>query len=143
MKSVRGTIPAHILRRIAELRQLETVVQDCLPAECYRHCRVAGVSNGVLTLVVDSPAWRARLHFYSSRIIRDCRRSGKFGVERVRVRVGRPDPVSPPAPRRDAPRRLPPASARAFAALAELTADPELCRALERLASDGDGNETR
>lgn len=142
MKSVRGTIPAHILRKVAELRELDNILQDCLPAECYRRCQAAGLSNGTLTLIAESPAWRARLHYYSDRIIRHYRRSGKSGIERVRVRVGRSTPVQTPTPRRDPPRRLPRGSARTFAALAESTIDPDLRRALERLANSGNDDGT-
>lgn len=137
MRTIQGAIPAHILQRVGLLRALDDALRDCLPAECSAHCRATGLADGTLHLVADSPAWRARLHLYSSRIIKHFRRLGKFSVERVKVRVG-PGPAPAPAARTPGPERtLPPASARALRALADATGDPELQQALRRLARHG------
>lgn len=138
MKSIRGTIPAHIRQQVTRLRVLEDALQDCLPAECCNHCRVAGIFGETLLLVADSPAWRSRLHFYSDRIISHFSDLGKSPVHRVRIRVTPAAGVRTPAPRRDPPLRLPPDAARGFASLARDTDDRDLRRALERLASHSD-----
>ncbi|MEF8833918.1 MAG: DUF721 domain-containing protein [Halofilum sp. (in: g-proteobacteria)] len=139
MKSIRGTIPAHIRKQVTHLRVLEDALRDCLPAECCNHCRVAGIFGATLLLVADSPAWRSRLHFYSDRIIGHFKDMGKSPVHQVRIRVAPGVELQSPAPRRDAPLRLPPEAARGFASLARDTEDPELRRALERLASHARG----
>jgi hypothetical protein len=140
MKSIRGTIPAHIRQQVAQLRVLEDGLQDCLPAECCTHCRVAGIHGETLLLVADSSAWRSRLHFYTDRIISHFSHLGKPPVHRIRIRVAGGKSVQPPAPRRDAPLRLPPEAARGFASLARDTEDRELRRALERLAAHARGS---
>lgn len=140
MRAIRGAIPAHILRRVGLLRALDDALRDCLPAECGAHCRATGLEDGTLFLVADSPVWRARLHFYSSRIINHFSRLGKFSVTRVKVRVGH-GLEPPPIDRTQGPARsLPAASARAFRALADETGDPALQRALRRLARHGRGD---
>ena len=140
MKSIRGTIPAHIRQQVAQLRVLEDALRDCLPAECCSHCRVAGIYGETLLLVADSPAWRSRLHFYSDRIISHFSHLGKSPVQRVRIRVAAGCGIQPPAPRQDPPLRLPAEAACGFASLARDTEDRDLRRALERLASHSRGS---
>lgn len=139
MRPLNGAIPAHILQRVGLLRALDEALHDCLPGECSAHCRATGLVDGTLYLVADSPVWRARLHFYSNRIIRHFNRLGKFPVTRVKIRVGH---ALEPPPVRHAPgpeRTLPAASARALRLLADTTEDAELQRALRRLARHGRG----
>lgn len=140
MRALHGAIPAHILQRVRLLRTLDEALRDCLPAECGVHCRATGLEDGTLYLIADSPVWRARLHFCSSRIISHFSRLGKFSVTRVKIRVGHG--LEPPAiDRVQGPARtLPAPSARAFRALADATGDPELQRALRRLARHGRGD---
>lgn len=137
MKRLSGAIPEHIAQRIAGLRALDAALRECLPAECAAHCRAAGIDGSTLHLVADSPAWRARLHFYSSRIIRQISGLGKSPVSRVRIRVGRPEaPLRAARLRPDDP-GIPPEAARGLASLARETGDPELRAVLERLSARG------
>lgn len=140
MKSIRGTIPAHIRQQVAQLRVLEDALRDCLPEECCNHCRVAGIFGETLLLVADSPAWRSRLHFYTDRIISHFSHLGKSPVHRVRIRVTAGAGIQPPAPRCDPPLRLPAEAAQGFASLARDTEDRDLRKALERLASHSRGS---
>ncbi|MDZ7786849.1 MAG: DUF721 domain-containing protein [Halofilum sp. (in: g-proteobacteria)] len=140
MKSIRGTIPAHIRQQVTQLRVLEDALRDCLPAECCNHCRVAGIFGETLLLVADSPAWRSRLHFYSDRIISHFSHLGKSPVHRVRIRVAAGTGIQPPASRCDPPLRLPAEAAQGFASLARDTEDRDLRKALERLASHSRGS---
>lgn len=137
MKRLSGAIPEHIAQRIAGLKALDAALGECLPADCAAHCRAAGLADGTLHIVTDSPAWRSRLHFYSGRIINHIRRLGKSPVTRVQIRVARPEP--PPRAQRGTGdgRPVPPEAARALASLARETADPELRAVLERLARRG------
>jgi len=134
MKRLDSTIPGHIAQRVATLRMIDDALRDCLPAECCAHCRAGGLADGVLHLVTDSPAWRARLHFYSRRIISHFSRLGKSSVSSVKVRVA--PAVAPPARRKapGPPRSIPPDTARALTSLAAETGDDALRRVLERLA---------
>jgi hypothetical protein len=138
MKQLPGAVPAHIQQRVLTLRALDQALQDCLPAECHAHCRAAGLSDGTLYLVTDSPAWHTRLRFHSDRIISHVSQLGKSHVRRLELRVSRS--LEPPAPRVHAgpARQIPAGSARAFAALAEETSDADLRAVLERLARRGE-----
>lgn len=140
MRALHGAIPAHILQRVGLLRALDEALRDCLPAECSAHCRATGLADGTLYLVADSPVWRARLHFYSNRIIRHFNRLGKFSLARVKIRVAHG--LEPPRVEREPgpARTLPAASARALRSLADEAGDPELARALRRLARHGRGD---
>lgn len=137
MKPVRGVLPPRVLQQVSILHRIEKDLRDCLPADCCTHCRAARLEDGILHLVADSAAWRARLHFHSARIIRHFRRLGKFPVERIRVRVGRLAEADVPGRPRAAPRPIPATTARALEQLAEETDDPGLRRALKRLAEHG------
>jgi len=137
MKTVRGAIAGPLFQHVAMLREIDGLLRDCLPAECCEHCRAARLDADTLHLVADSAAWRARLHFYSARIIRHFNRIDKFSLKRIRVRVGRVTPPDPPPPARQGPSPVPADTARAFAALAREVDDPGLRRALERLAERG------
>lgn len=138
MKPVRGALPPQILQRLSALRRLEDTLRDCLPADCCAHCHPARLEDGTLHLVADSPVWRARLHFYSARIIRHFNRLGKFPVHRVQVRVARSTVPAHAPPGRSGPRPIPAATARAFDTLAGDTDEPTLRRALRRLARHRD-----
>lgn len=137
MKTVRGAISGRLFEHVSTLQKIEGMLRDCLPAECCDHCRAARLDAGTLYLVADSAAWRARLHFYSPRIISHFNRMDKFPVQRVQVRVGHAVPPEKPAPARPGPSPVPATTARAFAALAGEVDDPGLRRALNRLAERG------
>lgn len=140
MKRIHGTIPAHLVQRSAQLRVLEEALRDCIPAECCNHCRVAGIFDDTLVIIVDSPIWSTRVRFYSSRIISHFRDLGKSAVARIRTRVGIVPTNGAGAPRRDPPVRMSAESAHGFAALAHATDDPELRQALARLAAHAYAN---
>lgn len=134
MKRLSGAIPEHIAQRAAALRALDAALGECLPPECAAHCRAAGIADGTVHLVADSPAWRARLHFYSPQIIKQISGLSKSPVSRVSIRVGAPEAPGPI--RKDAPgdRGLPPEAARGLASLADETGDPGLRDVLQRLS---------
>ena len=137
MKTVRGALPPRLVQQVSTLERIEEILRDCLPAECCAHCRAARIEAGTLHLVADSPAWRARLHFYSTRIIRHFNRLGKFPVRRVQIRVARSRRPANTGAERAAPRPIPAATARALQGLASATEEPALRRALRRLAAHG------
>ncbi len=138
MKRLGGAIPEHLAARIARLRPLDAALRESLPTDCAAHCRAAGISQGTLRIIADSPAWRARIQFHSRSIVKQINRLSNSTVERVDVRVGRPEaPGRPPTPKRRRP-GIPASAARGFASLAAQTDDDDLRRALERLARSSD-----
>lgn len=137
MRSLRGVIPSHLRQRVATLAVLEQLLTECLPTDCRRHCRVAGVEGDTLILVADSPAWRSRIHFSARQIIGHFNQLDKFSLTRLRIRVGRPDPEAPPH-RGRMPGDEPSAGvARAFEQLAAEVDDQRLAASLRRLAARG------
>jgi len=138
MRNLRGVVPSHLRERSDTLAVLDRLLDECLPPDCRRHCRVGGIQDETLTLVVDSPAWRSRLHFLSSTIIGHFNRLDKLTLSRIRIHVARPAPLTRPRPVRE-PLKGPPAeTARALRGLADDVDEPSLARALHRLAERGE-----
>ncbi len=74
----------------ARLRSYEQQVRSWLadPALAV-HVRVAAVRDELLVLVVDSPAWAARLRYLEPRILAEAQAAPGFpAIRSVRVRVG-------------------------------------------------------
>ena len=135
MKRLSGAIPEHIAQRVTALRALDAVLQDVLPPDCAAHCRCAGIAGDTLHLVADSPAWRARLHFYSDRIIKQISRLRKSPVTRISIRVGAPRAERKTGERPEPKRRIPVDAAAGLASLAAKTEDEALRAVLERLST--------
>lgn len=119
----------------ARLERLNALVGACLASPLNRHCRVANLEGGVLTLHSDGPGWTTRLRFEGPRLLRTLRREPEFsGLSDIQIRQAPPPPATPQAaaPR---PARLSPASGRHLQAVAAATDIPALRDALLRLAA--------
>lgn len=140
MHDIRGAIPSHLRARLKRQRALDAVLAQCIPADWKLHCTAAVLQSGELVIVVDSPAWRSRIHLHSEQIINHFNRLDNLFVERVKVRCA---PVRAPGrleARRPARPNLPPEAARDLASLAGTIDDRELSGVLERLARHGTGH---
>ncbi|MBI5041143.1 MAG: DUF721 domain-containing protein [Gammaproteobacteria bacterium] len=134
LEQVGKSDPAGLPLEARRLAGIERQVQACLPQELADHCHLAGIRGGCLRLVVDSPAWAARLRFHEPRLIQNWVKQGGSEIRRVQVKV---------APQQQ-PRALPMRKLTLTAENAQLleqTArcidDPRLAQALLRLARRG------
>jgi hypothetical protein len=75
-----------LLDSVEQSRALLQKTRDALPSPLDAHCLHAGIEEGVLTLVTDSPAWGSKLRFFAPELILTL--SEELGaVERCKVRV--------------------------------------------------------
>lgn len=92
-------IRKHLERRDRELALLGLVLNR-LPDPLRAHCRDATLAEGILTLVLDSPAWVTRARF----LIEDLTRSlERYGVVKIATRVRIPAEGGSAARHRDGP----------------------------------------
>lgn len=117
------------------LERLNALVGACLATPLDRHCRVANLDGGILTLHSDGPGWTTRLRFEGPRLLRTLRREPEFsGLSDIRIRQTPPPPASP-QPRAPHTARLSPTTGRHLQAVAAATDIPALREALLRLAA--------
>lgn len=119
----------------ARLERLTALVGACLATPLDRHCRVANLEGGILTLHSDGPGWTTRLRFEGPRLLRTLRREPEFsGLSDIRIRQATPPPAPPPPA---APRiaRLSPETGQHLRMVAAATDIPALREALLRLAA--------
>ena len=124
-----------IALRARQIAEIEHKIIGLLPENLASQCRVAGLADGRLKLVCDSPAWAARVRFQGARLVQQLTRNGSVTVRTVQVRVlptaeNRPEPLARRA-------RMTAENARLLRQTAEAIADPNLARALARLAGRG------
>ncbi len=58
-----------LMAEAQRLAQISIIVNQSLDHQLSEHVRVASATNGLLTLVVDSPVWATRLRYMQSTII--------------------------------------------------------------------------
>lgn len=118
----------------ARLERLNALVGACLATPLDRHCRVANLEGGTLTLHSDGPGWTTRLRFEVPQLLRTLRREPEFsGLNDIRIRQASLPPATPPVPPRMA--RLSPETGRHLRMVAAATDIPALREALLRLAA--------
>lgn len=123
-----------LLQQAQRLQELTQTLVEALPPSVGEHCRVGNVASDTLTLVTDSPAWSTRLRFYTPAILAHFRQRHGLDLRSVRVRVRPPETpreASHPVSRRIT---LSPHSAEIIKQTALGISDPDLKRALLRLA---------
>lgn len=118
--------------RCQTIRRLTAELWELLPVEFHGHSVVVGCEAGIMSILVDSPAWATRLRFSEAQILRHFN-TGDRRCERLKILV-RPDFSAPrETPRGVAREPLSGAAAQALLHLAETVDDPQLAQALRRL----------
>ena len=125
---------AGLLARSRELRKMDILLAELLPAPLNSHCRILSIRNSILVLAADSPVWAARLRFQAPQLVKQLTQhlSGKRCTIHVRVRP--PETALAPPPQKPGIRP----GIQGIAALqqaAQTVSDPELKTALLRLAN--------
>lgn len=67
-----------LMARARQLRRLENALMPVLQGELAHHVRLAGYQQGILTLLVDSPAWASQLRFSKPNLLKKLKNSDKF-----------------------------------------------------------------
>jgi len=130
---------ADLLARSRELRKMDTLLTELLPAPLNAHCRILSIRNTILVLAAESPVWAARLRFHAPQL-------GKQLAEllctkrcTIHVRVRPPETALPP----QSPKPAIQPGRQGIAALqqaAQNVSDPALKTALLRLANRDRGH---
>lgn len=121
-------------RAAVRLERLQTLLAAALPADVRPgQVRVASLRGPVLTLMVGSSAWSARLRFDVPLLLKRLSELSDFqGVQQIRLQVAGPQPPGPEQPKVD--RRMSAAAAATLNDCATALPAGELREALLKLA---------
>jgi hypothetical protein len=122
-----------LVARCQTIRRLTAELWEILPAEFQTHAVVVGCNSGIMSILVDSPAWATRLRFIEAQILRRLR-TGDPPCERLKILVRPGFSASRETPQGVHRAPLTRAAALALLDLAATADDPRLARALQRLA---------
>ena len=78
---------ADLAERAASTDALARQVQAILPSDVAGHVVGANIRDNLVVIIVDAPAWAARVRFEASSICRVLRDQHEIDVASVRVRV--------------------------------------------------------
>lgn len=133
MRPLDRFIRPELVVRCQTLRRLTAELWENLPLEFQGHAVVVGCDAGILSVLVDSPAWATRLRFIEAQIVRHFRVAdppcGRLKIL-VRPHFSAPRETPRPVPREP----IGEASAHALLHLAATVDDPQFAQALRRLA---------
>ena len=126
---------AGLLACSSELRKMDILLTELLPAPLNEHCHILSIRNSVLVMAADSPVWAARLRFHAPQLVKQLllRLPAKRCTIQVRVRP----PEIPPVPLQHVVNRPGAQGIAALQQVAQTVSDPELKTALLRLANRG------
>jgi len=130
---------ADLLARSRELRKMDTLLTELLPAPLNAHCRLLSIRNTILVLAAESPVWAARLRFHAPQLGRQLAEHLSAKRCTIHVRVRPPETALPPQSHKPVTRP----GRQGVAALqqaAQTVSDPELKTALLRLANRDRGH---
>jgi hypothetical protein len=126
---------ANLITRTRQLNRLTHILRRYLDEQLARHCYVGNIKKPTLTILVDSANWATRLRFVAPDLLGKISQDNQLfsGVERINIRILTPsrekeDPLHRPGP------QMSNDNARGIRSLAESIEDPDLQRALNKLA---------
>jgi len=125
---------ADLLARSRDLRKMDILLAELLPAPLNAHCRILSIRNTILVLAADSPVWAARLRFQAPQLVKQLVQHLSAKRYTIHVRVRPPETAPPSQPHKPVMRP----GRQGIAALlqaAQTVSDPELKTALLRLAN--------
>jgi len=130
---------ADLLARSCELRKMNTLLVELLPAPLNAHCRILSVRNTILVLAAESPVWAARLRFHAPQLTKQLAQNLSAKRYKIQVRV-RPPETALPLQSHNPVIRPGRQGTAALQQAAQTVSDPELKTALQRLANRGGGH---
>ena len=78
---------ADLVKRAASSDTLARQIQSILPSDVASHVVGANIRDHLVVIIVDGPAWAARVRFEASSICRVLRDQHEIDVASIRVRV--------------------------------------------------------
>ncbi len=132
MDSISNKLQSRLRRQAQQLQGILTALKSALPEDCQPHLEVGGVRDNQLVILTDSAVWQTRLRMYSQSMLESVHQHTELRLSRLIIKVSQP---SRPAPEEHHPRRLlSQKSADIIEKTAQGISDPELRKALEKLA---------
>jgi hypothetical protein len=89
---------AELHARASDLRKMDILLAELLPAPLNAHCRILSIRNTVMALAADSPVWAARLRFQSPQLVKQLARHLSAKRYTIHVRVRPPETALPLQP---------------------------------------------
>lgn len=127
------SVLGRVIRQAERLIRIEQQLRELLPPALRDHVTVAGLDTGHLSLLASSSARATQLRFQQRQLQAQLAELTGEPVQRISVAV-RPRAVASPKSTPLEPIGIPAAAAAHFAEMAREESDPELKKALERLA---------
>ncbi|MFC1749256.1 DciA family protein [Pseudomonadota bacterium] len=127
--SSRNSGLGNLAHQSSKLNRLNRELVHLLPPPLPDHCSIAKIENGVVTLIVDSPAWASRARFQTQTIIKGLT---KFKVKSVNIKTKLSQPSPPKTVKHKAKMSF--KTSNLLIQLAEATTDQRLKQALLRLS---------
>lgn len=121
------------IQRSKKLHQLTRWIQNILSPELAAHCHVQNIRNSSLIMACDSTVWATRLRYQTPTLLETLRRdAGLNDLIDIQIRVQPAE--QPPKQQTKHHATLSTDAAYCIQQCSESISDPELRRALERLA---------
>jgi hypothetical protein len=127
-------MPDRLVQKARRLADLTTLLRQYLGAPLSDHTWVGAITSDTLVLVTDGSAWVTRLRYQQHEILKLVSHETGLPLRRLRMRITPTQAKSMQTPRR---RALSADAARRLEASAADIQDPDLRRALLRLAERG------
>jgi len=125
-------IPESVSKQLYVMENIEDFLSNMLPNDLKQHCYPLNVRNKKLVLVIDSPAWKSRLHYLLPTIEPALRK--KFPKIIMDIELKIIPPSLPPKPKLTPARKeLTEQSRGIITSMADGMEDSDLKRSLERL----------
>lgn len=134
MDSISNKLQSRLRRQAQQLQGILAALKSTLPEECQPHIEVGGVRDNQLVILTDSAVWQTRLRMYSQSMLESVQQHTELRPSRLIIKVS---PPRRPAVEEHHPRRLlSQKSADIIQKTAQGINDPELRKALEKLAKN-------
>ena len=86
---VRQLMEGRVSPRQARFESIACSWSRLLPAELYRHCKLADISAGQLKVIVDSPSYMHELRLCSSQLLRELQRlCPRARIKKIKFAIG-------------------------------------------------------
>ena len=105
------------------LNRLDQILTSILDPDLSPHCQVAEFRNHCLILVCSNATFATRLRMISQQLLDSFREEGKFGIERIDIRIA---PVNRPQPKVRKQRNLSSAAIQALGRFASDSGDADI-----------------
>jgi hypothetical protein len=123
----------YLIEHGTRLERMSRLLRDQLPPALGPHCRVAGITQQILILHTDAPAWATKLRYYRPQLLAYLCRQPDFGrLDDILVKTVPPKTLQ--ASGQSIPRNLPASAVGLLHSVAAVISPPALQAALLRLA---------